>query len=363
VTEESTGSLLIVDDDPQIVRMLKDLFKRQYDVITAGSGDDAAALLDEHEVLAVLADHMMPGLTGVELLERASEVQPDAVRILITASERVDDLRDAVNRARVHRFVSKPLRVMDLRTTVTSAIREMLLEQENKRLVAELSEKNQRLQKALSEVQNHERRLEREVENRTQELRIAMAELEKLALRDGLTGLYNHRFLQEALTSELARGARYNHAVSLVFLDVDHFKNYNDLHGHPAGDSLLKKLAAILTDTGDMPELRFRGRMTDIAARYGGEEFVVVLPQTSKEGAALRADRLRQSIEEFPFPSEGDQPLGKVTISVGVATYPDDALTKQTLLERADQALYEAKRSGRNRVCVAGAANDEEKAG
>jgi diguanylate cyclase (GGDEF)-like protein len=338
--------------------MLRDLFKRQYEVVTAGSGDDAAELLKEHEVLAVLADHMMPGLTGVELLEKASEMQPDAVRILITASERVDDLRDAVNRARVHRFVSKPLRVMDLRTTVTSAIREMLLEQENRRLVEELSEKNQRLQKALSEVQNHERKLERVVESRTQELRIAMAELEKLALRDGLTGLYNHRFLQEALTSELARGARYNHAVSLVFLDVDHFKNYNDLHGHPAGDALLKQLAAILTDTGDMPELRFRGRMTDIAARYGGEEFVVVLPQTPKEGARIRADRLRESIEGFPFPQETEQPMGKVTVSVGVATYPDDALTKQSLLEAADQALYRAKRAGRNLVCVAG--EDEE---
>lgn len=350
---EPLPRILVVDDDPDIVRLLKDVLKRTYDVHTAADGSAALELARGEKFVCVLADHMMPGITGVELLTQVATIQPSAVRILVTASERVEDVKQAVNEARVHRYVQKPLRPIELARLVAGAVREVELEAENNRLVIELKQKNDLLSMALAKVQQHERMLEREVELRTAELKKLVAELEELALRDGLTGLYNHRFFQEALTTELARCARYKAITSVVFLDVDHFKNYNDLNGHPAGDTLLKTLGRIVADTGDMPELRFRGRLSDIAARYGGEEFAIILPETDKQGALIRAERLRQSIAEFAFEHRESQPGGLVTVSVGVSTYPEDGITKTEILERADQALYAAKRGGRNRVMAA----------
>jgi diguanylate cyclase (GGDEF)-like protein len=346
--------VLLVDDDPEILRMLSDYLKRQFELVTAVDGAQALEVVQREQIDAIVADHMMPGLTGIQLLEKAAELKPDVVRVLLTASERIDELRDAINKARVHRFLNKPVRLLELREVLAGALRERALETENRRLVDELHSKNALLMKALSEVQDHERKLQHQVEEATSSLRAANAELEKLALRDGLTGLYNHRYFQEALTAELARGARYGNPVGLVFLDVDHFKNYNDKLGHPAGDELLRQLARILTDTGDLPELRFRGRITDIAARYGGEEFVVLLPQTNKAGAIIRAQRLRESIDAFPFVDQHVQPGGSLTVSVGVAAFPDDAMVKDALISAADRALYAAKHAGRNRVRVAG---------
>ena len=352
--DETRWRLLLVDDDKDIVRMLADYLGRELHVTTAADGTAALELLGKEPFDAIVADHMMPGLTGIQLLEKAAELRPDAVRVLLTASERIDELRDAINKARVHRFLNKPVRLLELKEVVHGALRERALEIENKKLVDALHQKNTLLTRALSDLQDHERKLHQQVMDATASLRAANAELEKLALRDGLTGLYNHRYFQEALTAELARGARYGNPVGLVFLDVDHFKNYNDQLGHPAGDELLRQLARILTDTGDLPELRFRGRITDIAARYGGEEFVLLLPQTNKEGAVIRAERLRASIAEFSFVDQHVQPGGTLTVSVGVAAFPDDALVKDALISAADKALYAAKHAGRNRVRVAG---------
>lgn len=352
--DERSQRILVVDDDPHIVRLLVDCLKRRFDVVSANDGEAARRLLEQHEVAAVVADHMMPGLTGVELLRHAIEARPDAVRILVTASERVQDLQDAVNLARVHRFVQKPLRPVELPEVVASAIREQALERENGRLVEELREKNRLLTEALAQVKDHERRLEQEVAARTRELTEAMRELQQLALRDGLTGLYNHRFFQEALATELARAQRYSLTVGLIFLDVDHFKAYNDRHGHPAGDALLKALARVLGDTGQLPGLLHYGRASDVVARYGGEEFVIILPETDKRGALVRAERLRRTIESYPFERGETQPLGRITVSVGVAAFPEDAWSQADFIDAADQALLVAKRSGRNRVIGAG---------
>ncbi len=346
--------ILLVDDDEDILKMLKTALSKDCDITTAPDGSKALDAVRGQTFDAVVADHMMPGLTGVELLTQVAELQPQSVRVLVTASERVEDLRGAVNQARVHRFVNKPVRVMEFRGMVMDALTAHQLAHENQRLLVELKDKNDQLVRALGMVQDHERKLEREVEERTRELKVAMAELEKLALRDGLTGLYNHRFFQEALTQELSRASRHHHPVGLIFMDVDHFKNYNDLNGHPAGDVLLKELARILVDGVDLPEIQFRGRVSDIAARYGGEEFVVILPQTPKDGAVIRAERLRTAVAAYNFTGGATQPNGRVTISVGVACYPDDAITKADLVTQADQMVYRSKRSGRDRVSVWG---------
>ena len=210
------------------------------------------------------------------------------------------------------------------------------------------------LTKALSRLQDQERRLHNEVAKRTRESTLAIAELEKIALRDGLTGLFNHRYFQESLAAELARAARHQQRVSLIFLGVDHFKNFNDLNGHPKGDALLVTLVKILTTTGDLPEVRFHGRRSDITARYGGEEFVVILPQTDRAGATFRAECLRENVANYSFDNGSFQRGGRVTVNIGVGVFPDDAFGKVELIEAADKMLFLAKRSGRNNVKVFG---------
>jgi diguanylate cyclase (GGDEF)-like protein len=185
-------------------------------------------------------------------------------------------------------------------------------------------------------------------------------QLQEQALKDGLTGLFNHRFLQETLKREVARAKRYQHDLSLLFIDVDHFKQYNDTHGHPAGDALLRQLGRILANTGQFEEVDERGRTTDIPTRYGGEEFVVVLTETGTAGALVRAERLRTCIERFPFPGREAQPLGTVSVSIGVASYPDHADSQDALLKAADSALYAAKEGGRNQIQIQRAVADED---
>lgn len=165
-----------------------------------------------------------------------------------------------------------------------------------------------------------------------------------LAVRDGLTGLLNHRRLHERLQEELSRSLRYHHPLTLLMIDVDYFKRYNDTYGHQQGDELLRMLAEIL---------RQNIRQSDIVGRYGGEEFVVILPETDKESAVVLAQRLCEVVAHTPFPGyPGGSPV-RCTVSIGVASYPEDALTASDLIAAADTALYRAKRFGKNRVVIA----------
>jgi len=169
-------------------------------------------------------------------------------------------------------------------------------------------------------------------------------EVENLAIIDGLTELYNHRYFQQTLTNEMEKLKRYGGELSLIIFDIDNFKVYNDTNGHPAGDEVLKAIGDIVKDTS---------RSTDIPARYGGEEFTVILLHTDEEGAVAKAENLRQMVENHVFEFGKNQPGGKVTISVGVATYPKHGPEKKDLINMADDALYRAKESGKNRVISA----------
>jgi diguanylate cyclase (GGDEF)-like protein len=179
-----------------------------------------------------------------------------------------------------------------------------------------------------------------------------------LAMIDGLTGLYNHRFFQDRLRSEVTRAARHRHPVSLLFCDIDDFKNYNDRNGHAAGDALLEELGKILRHTGQDATLAIAFRDSDIAARYGGEEFAIILPETPTTGAIIKAERLRQAIERTRFAHSQSQPLGKVTVSIGVAEFPADANERNALLDAADRAMYRAKKLGKNQVVSAATLKD-----
>jgi diguanylate cyclase (GGDEF)-like protein len=166
------------------------------------------------------------------------------------------------------------------------------------------------------------------------------------AVTDGLTGLFNRRHIQATLESEQRRAQRYGHEFSVIMLDIDHFKGYNDTYGHTQGDVLIKMVAGLL---------RANVRAVDIVGRYGGEEFLVLMPETSKMEATYTAERLRQAVADAAFPGHADAPEFAVskTISLGVATLPEDAPDAEMLVTRADQALYEAKRGGRNRAVIA----------
>ncbi len=163
------------------------------------------------------------------------------------------------------------------------------------------------------------------------------------AITDGLTGLFNHAYFAEKLLRQAEAAERSGQPLSLIMLDVDWFKHFNDTNGHEAGNELLKDLARLM-------ERCFR--RSDLLARYGGEEFVILLPNTPKTQAAMLAERLRRRVSEYPFAGRESQPGGRLTISLGVAGLPSDTNDPKQLLELADRALYRAKQHGRNRVCV-----------
>jgi two-component system cell cycle response regulator len=164
--------------------------------------------------------------------------------------------------------------------------------------------------------------------------------VEEMAITDGLTGLYNHRKFQELLGEELRRTERHPQPLSLLLVDIDHFKRINDKYGHPAGDSILKRLSQVLAESV---------REIDFTCRYGGEEFALILVNTNGKGAFRMAERIRKAVAKSNFQLEnGNGDSVDVTVSTGIATYPDDGRTKQELIEKADQALYHAKQQGRN---------------
>ncbi|MFC1585546.1 diguanylate cyclase [Fibrobacterota bacterium] len=165
------------------------------------------------------------------------------------------------------------------------------------------------------------------------------SEMEKLATVDGLTHIPNHRKFQEFIFNELTRSQRYKDKLSLLLMDIDHFKNFNDTYGHPVGDEVLRSVAKTLQKV-------IRG--TDLCARYGGEEFVVVMIKADEAAAAMLAERIRQAIEAMEIPNEGE--ILKVTVSIGSATYPQDGMTKQEIIDNADKAMYHSKENGRNRI-------------
>ncbi len=263
--------------------------------------------------LLIAAETLADG-SGLELAREWRDEGGDAEILLTAARPELDAALEAM-RLRVGGYVLVPFeRPTQAREAVTRALERLHAARRGRELVADLREKN--------------------------------ARLEDLVVRDGLTGLYNHMYFQDRLDAEIRRSERSGHQLALLFMDLDRFKAINDGVGHQVGDMMLRSIAHMLR--GDGPDARphFRLRKQDLLARYGGDEFVLLLPDTTKKGAAITADRLRRQIAAAGLGSPG-QP---VTISIGIASYPADGDSRQTLLHAADLALYEAKRLGRNKV-------------
>ncbi|MEW6189074.1 MAG: GGDEF domain-containing protein [Actinomycetota bacterium] len=162
-------------------------------------------------------------------------------------------------------------------------------------------------------------------------------------MTDGLTEVFNHRYFYEHLEKEMERAERYNRPLSLIMMDIDYFKDYNDVCGHKRGDDVLKQMAKMLIETT---------RKFDVVARYGGDEFTIILPETDKTEALNIAERIRRDVEQYAFSFDDSPEKRYLTMSLGIATYPYDAGNVDELVDGADRALYKAKKRGRNRVCL-----------
>jgi diguanylate cyclase (GGDEF)-like protein len=339
--------IICVDDEEGILTALRQQlgarFGDECEIEVAQSAKDALELVEElkrdGEPLAVMiVDQIMPGMKGVELLEEVHKRSPGTTKILLTGQAGLDAVVAAINRAGLNRYIPKPWDEPDLRLTVENLLRTFRLHRENESLVDDLRRKNRELEMAKAI-------LEEKVRERTAELESLNQRLNRLAVTDGLTGLYNHRYLHEELRVAVERSLRSGVPVAMLMIDVDHFKKYNDRNGHPAGDEALRTVARLIAEDR---------RQVDVVARYGGEEFAILLHDVTRAEAREVAEKIRQRVREAKIAHAEAQPAGRMTVSIGVALCPEDANTAEALLEAADVALYRAKKTGRDTVRVAG---------
>ncbi|MBK8482526.1 MAG: diguanylate cyclase [Proteobacteria bacterium] len=342
--------VLLADDDALLRRTLARALSHAFEVTEVEDGERGLALARELRPEVVIADQRMPKLNGVDLLAQLHDELPETTRVLITGFSDYAPVVEAINDARIHHYFEKPFHTVDLVTVVEALTRSRALERERDALLVQLEQSVAGLAQANARLAESEALLEQAVRERTAELRVANAQLElanaqlrELATHHGLTHLFNHTYLMEHLRLEVARGVRYQRAFSVLFVDLDDFKRVNDCHGHAVGDEVLATVARVL-DAG-----AHALRRSDLAARYGGEEFCIVLPETPLAGALIKAERIRAAVEALRWP----QPELSVTLSVGVASYPEDGTDERALLAAADRALYAAKQGGKNRVCAA----------
>ena len=318
--KNDSNTILIVDDEESLRGMLTQVFKEEgYRVKAAATGGEVTENLDVMSCDLAFIDLRLPDMSGIEVIRQIKNRYPDTELILITAYATLDNAVQAL-RAGVYDYLIKPVDDIHVLTSIARrAIEKRKLSIENRDLLKQLKTTNIELERA----------------NKV---------LSDMAIKDGLTDLFNHRYFQESLLHEVAASERFDRKLSVLLIDLDHFKVFNDTNGHQAGDRVLKEFSDILKS-----ELR----TSDIAARYGGEEFVLILPESGKEASRLLAEKIRKRVEDHPFNDRETQPLGCVSVSIGVATYQGDGEGGRTVVMQADQAMYRAKNTGRNRVCVA----------
>lgn len=294
-------NILIVDDEPEMREPLGDILKEEgYQVVTVEDKALAQKKLKENFFNIVLADLMLPDGTGLDLLEYIKKTNDETMVIVLTGFASLETSIQAIN-AGAFSYIQKPVNVEEVKMAIRKALKVQKLSLDNKMLLEKLKE---------------------------------------LSLKDLHTNLYNYHYFLERVSSELKRAKRYILPLSVIMIDIDHFKAINDVYGHTYGDIILKELAQCLSEFA---------RGNDFVARYGGEEFVILLPDTNKEGALVFGKRLWEEIGNHTFDPEGRKT--KIKVSLGVASYPEDGADEEgALLKLVDQALHEAKERGGNRI-------------
>ncbi len=296
--DDERAVVLIVDDEPLNIEIAAAALESDYEIIFATSGHAALEQAAVEKPDLILLDVMMPDVDGYEICRRlkADSVTRDIPVIFITARSDDSDETKGLDLGAVD-YITKPIRPPIVKARVRNHV-------------------------ALKQYRD------------------ALARMAKV---DGLTGVWNRRAFDEYLDQEWKRAQRSGEPLSLILIDVDHFKKFNDGYGHAAGDDCLRQVAHALKGQIKRP--------ADIVARYGGEEFVCVLPETSAEGAVLLAERMRDAVAALGIPHAHSPTAAIVSISGGVATTrPSAQASIRDLIERADALLYQAKQAGRNRV-------------
>jgi two-component system cell cycle response regulator len=317
--KSAEAEVLIVDDDASILGVVSEVLEDDgYVVTTASSGEEAVDLLRDNQYALVISDIRLPGINGVEVLDHIKRVSPRTNVIMITSHGSLDTSIDAIKHG-AYDYLLKPFEDLSLISSAAKrAIDAYSLGKERSQLIRSLQLSND-------------------------ELALLNGVLHGLAVRDGLTELYNHRYINEVLDNEIRKAAVEGTNLSLIFIDVDKFKAFNDQNGHQNGDVLLRELSALM---------RENIRNKDVVARWGGEEFVIVTPNTDERVATQLADRLRELIADHLFMQDSKCTNMHITISAGVASLRKHS-SKSALLEAADAALYQAKANGRNQVATA----------
>ena len=292
------AKVLIVDDDPLNRLVLEKTLQQDYDVFCVESGEKALTFLKTQTVDLLILDIVMPGIDGYEVLTKLKESATTSMLpvIFISANTSHDDEAKGLELGAMD-YITKPFSAAIVRARVRN---QLLIKQKNDLL-------------------------------------------EMLASIDGLTEIPNRRYLDENLAREWRRCRRDQTPLSVLLMDVDHFKRYNDCYGHRAGDDCLKQIAHALVGACE--------RGSDFVARYGGEEFAAVLPNTSAKEAKSFANKLRNAVNDLNIPHKASLNADHVTISIGIATTENGQVyAEQTLLEEADLGLYQAKDAGRDQI-------------
>jgi len=306
--KEEQAEILIVDDDPNYRETVADLLEDEgYRVTKVETGTASIEEVKKKFFDVVLADFKLADITGLELSKKIKMIDRDTYIILVTGHASLETALKAIEmREEIYGYVLKGggRDPRQLKWTIKTALREQKLARDKVKAEDELRRANKRL--------------------------------EELSITDDLTGIYNRRHFYEKLSQEIARADRHKRPLSLLMFDVDHFKSYNDTHGHLAGNRILERVGRIVSE-----EIR----EVDWAFRYGGDEFTIVLPETSKENAVVVAERIRKAFEKCKF--------DKTTLSIGIAQY-DLKSDLDTLIKHADETMYKAKNQGGNRIEVYG---------
>ena len=291
--------VLIVDDDSYIRNSIHEFIGMAgYKSFEASSAEEALEILKTNTIHVVITDIKLPGMNGLELTDLIKN-RYDTDIIVMTAYIGDYSYEEAISKG-ASDFVSKPIRFEELLLRLRRVLRER---------------------------------------NITKERVLMLAKLQDLAITDGLTKLYNSRCFYKQLDSEIDRSKRYNHPLTLLFLDIDHFKHYNDTYGHLEGDKVLAVIGKVIKSCL---------RKMDTAYRYGGEEFTVILPETSRGEVMTVAKRIKDAMENEKFSPQSGKSIS-ITISIGATEYCQGEKIS-TFVQRADKAMYLSKQRGRNQI-------------
>lgn len=299
---QNQARILVIDDNENMLETLTDILtEKGYRITTTRNLTEARNALTKNKFKLVLVDLKLPDGSGLELLKDIQQNKKDIPVIIFTAHGSLQTAISAMNDG-AFGYLQKPLNLDELEAIIKKALYMQELKAENENLINKLK---------------------------------------SLSLKDTHTGLYNYRYLMERLSAEFMRAKRHILSLSILMLDIDYFKSLNDVYGHQFGDLILKEFSSFLLKSC---------RGTDIVVRYGGEEFVILMPDTSKQGAMVFAERLLKALQAYAFDKK-DKKI-KLNVSIGVANYPEDGLESvNNLLDAADTALKNAKENGGNSVC------------